>query len=182
MYADMCSPASGLRTMNDFETRIDLALTSARLKALRDYWLELRRVPHVPKWSQFDWLHLPDLLPCYALVDVLRDPLRFRYEYIGSNIVTMAGRDATGAWLDEVLYPNTLETIVWPYRFVAENREPVATVGPVEFVDKGWNTLEHLFLPFTDESDVVSKVLCCWLVMKVPNVRNEHVTLDWQAD
>ncbi len=163
-------------------TQSHLALKNPLLAELRGYWRELCNGERIPKWSSFDLLHMPDLVPHYAIVDVFLDPIRFQYKYIGSEIITLAGRDATGAWLDEILYPTTLETIIWPYLYVTEHHEPVATSGPVEFVDKGWNMIEHLFVPFADDNDILSKVLCCWLILDGAKVSSEHTTLDWEAD
>src|SRR3546814_17343468 len=36
------------------------------------------------------------------MLDVKRDPLRFRFRLIGTEIVRFKGRDSTGQWLDEV--------------------------------------------------------------------------------
>lgn len=164
------------------EALADLSLSHSRLKALRDYWLDLSKDGEVSQWSDFDFVHLPDLVPHFVLVDVFSDPLRFQYRFLGSVITAMAGRDATTAWLDEELYPTNLETIEWAYRYVVLNREPVATIGPVEFVEKGWHTLEYIYLPFAGHDNEVTKVLCCWIAIEGRSTQDERIILDWQAD
>src|SRR3546814_3761584 len=79
--------------------------SSDLIKALYDYWQSIR--PNdlaLPGRRHFDPLDIPELLPNIWMLDVKRDPLRFRFRLIGIDIVRFTGRDSTGQWLDEV-YP-----------------------------------------------------------------------------
>src|SRR3546814_7649374 len=81
-----------------------------KIKALYDYWQSIR--PNdlaLPGRRHFDPLDIPELLPNIWMLDVKRDPLRFRFRLIGTEIVRFTGRDSTGQWLDEV-YPGYAES------------------------------------------------------------------------
>jgi hypothetical protein len=41
------------------------------------------------------------LLPNIVLVEVQRDPLRFRYRLLGSRVDSINGKNLSGQWLDE---------------------------------------------------------------------------------
>ena len=73
-----------------------------KIKALYDYWQSIRPAGRLlPGRRHFDPVDIPELLPNLWMIDVLRDPLRFRFRLVGTEIVRFAGRDVTGLWLDE---------------------------------------------------------------------------------
>jgi hypothetical protein len=55
----------------------------------------------LPGRQHVEPLHLRELLPWLWLVDVQREPPRFRYRLIGTELTRAMGRDLTGRWLDE---------------------------------------------------------------------------------
>src|SRR3546814_6108920 len=64
-----------------------------KIKALYDYWQSIR--PNdlaLPGRRHFDPLDIPELLPNIQMLDVKRDPLRFRFRLIGTEIVRFTGR------------------------------------------------------------------------------------------
>jgi hypothetical protein len=73
-----------------------------KIKALYAYWQSIHPAEGVlPGRQHFDPIDIPELLPSLWMVDVVRDPLRFRFRLVGTEIVKFAGRDVTGLWLDE---------------------------------------------------------------------------------
>jgi hypothetical protein len=78
---------------------------SPRIRALYDYWRAIQPSPgRLPGRRHFDPMAVPKLLPNIWLLDVLSDPLRFRYRLVGTYMVTAFGRDVTGLWFHEI-YP-----------------------------------------------------------------------------
>lgn len=73
------------------------------------YWDRIRPAGGLPGRGHFDPVDVPDLLPNIWLLDVFRDPWRFRLRLIGTAIVDFAQRDSTGRWFDEVFpdFPNS---------------------------------------------------------------------------
>lgn len=163
-------------------------LTALASRELRDVWLSAGgNSGIVPDWRTFDPFQAPQILPHLVVVDVHWSPLRFRYRVIGTRVAELAGRDATGRWLDEELYGESLETMLWTYRRCAETETPLATVGRVHFAErKEWITLEHLFLPFSRYGDGLDTILSSVVILEgddrmlAMDPRIEMI-LDWRA-
>jgi hypothetical protein len=74
-----------------------------RLTGLYEYWLSIQPVNGLlPARRDFDPVDVPQVLPWLWLVDVQREPLRFKYRLIGTELVAAIGHNATGKCLDEV--------------------------------------------------------------------------------
>jgi hypothetical protein len=66
------------------------------------YWREVRPGAGLfPGRQHFDPAAVTKLLPWVRLYDVFRDPLRFRYRVIGTELVRHLGRDPTGTWFGD---------------------------------------------------------------------------------
>lgn len=113
------------------------------------------RIPHRDAFRPTD---LVPFLPSLAVVEVLRDGTAFRYRLVGSRIVQIAGRNATGRMLDGDLYGAELSRMISPYRSVVQARAPVQTRSPVLFADT-WRASDNLFLPFTTSGDAVDQII-----------------------
>lgn len=172
----------------DFWWPVSQAPASAKGRAFRDHWLSLRDGQEMPPRSALDPVDIAPLLPHIVLVEVLRDPLRFRYRLIGTFVTGLAGRDATGQLLDHTLYGRNLGAVVWPYQQVVERREPVATLSGLLFADRDWQCVENMFVPFREdgeggESGEVAKIAVC---IDVNANRGQHdltsgLVIDWRG-
>jgi hypothetical protein len=67
-----------------------------------DYWLSLKPADGLPGRQHFDPLDIPDLMPRVWMLDVLREPLRFRYRFAGTKEVETLQREVTGQMFDEL--------------------------------------------------------------------------------
>jgi hypothetical protein len=67
-----------------------------------NYWLSLKPRNGLPGRQHFDPLDIPDLMPRVWMLDVLREPLRFRYRFVGTKEVETLQREVTGKMFDEV--------------------------------------------------------------------------------
>lgn len=76
-------------------------IASPALRALYSYWDEKWQGRRMPTRADIEPLEIPTLLPIVYLVDVERDPLRFRFRLVGTRIVAWFGRDTTGSYVDE---------------------------------------------------------------------------------
>lgn len=94
---------------------------------------------------------IPKLLPHITLADVFHDPLRFRHRLLGTFVTGFYERDSTGKWLDEKLYGDNTEGMLWLYRECVHRRAPTAVRQAVPFVRRDWVTLEGMFLPLSDD-------------------------------
>jgi len=74
-----------------------------RLRQLHDYWRSVHPPGGgLPGRQHIDPCAMVPLLRWIWMMDVGRDPLRFRYRLVGTEQVNVMGRDFTGRWLDEV--------------------------------------------------------------------------------
>jgi hypothetical protein len=156
------------------------APTSEKIRAFREHWRGLCGDRPMPPRSALDPLEMTTLLPHIVLVDVLRDPLKFRYRLIGTFVTVLAERDSTGRFLDRALYGPALEAMIWPYHQVLDTGAPIATLSRVLFAERDWHCVENLFVPF-GENDMVELVAICVDVNrnKMPGDMNQGLVLDW---
>ena len=56
-------------------------------------------------------------------------------------------RDSTGKWLDEELYGDNTEGMLWLFRRCVRDRGPTAIRQAVPFVRRDWLTIEGLLMP-----------------------------------
>jgi hypothetical protein len=132
-----------------------------KIKALYAYWLSIRPAGGLlPARRHFDPLDIPELLPNIWMIDVRRDPLRFRFRLIGTEVVRFTGRDATGRWLDEV-YPNYRSSDAYHVHCaVAESSRPrYRKSGVLSNPNRKQVTAERLYLPLADDGRNVDIVL-----------------------
>lgn len=159
-------------------------ISSAMILALRDHWIEACGARAMAERADIDPLKMPKLLPHVVLTEVHQKPLRFRYRLIGTWVTEMSGRDVTGRWLDEEIYGNNTERMLWAYHKCVDQRTPVAVREQVQFTAKEWIVIEALLLPLGNDVDGVTMILSgvddvANSVEKPPE--GSRYTLDWQA-
>jgi hypothetical protein len=109
------------------------------------------------------------LLPHMWMVEVYRDPLRFRYRLVGTHIVLSVGRELTGGWLDEV----QPETVINPmlrdrYRFLAETGCPTWRHGPTYWErEPTHRVVENCLLPLAADGAIVDKIVAVSVVFGI---------------
>jgi hypothetical protein len=77
-----------------------------------DYWLSIAPPGRLPGRRHVMPEDLRPLLPRLWMLDVHRDPLRFRYRLAGTFVVWSLGREVTGGWVDELQPERPLKPIV----------------------------------------------------------------------
>jgi hypothetical protein len=80
--------------------RILAAISDPIIKQAGLYWRGKIVSGRLPSRGDIDPLEIPALLPFIFLWNVEHAPLRFRGRLVGSRIAAIAGRDATGRYLD----------------------------------------------------------------------------------
>jgi hypothetical protein len=135
-------------------------LHAGELARLYAYWNAVRGQRRMPAREDIDPVALRDILPHIVMVDVEREPLRFRYRLVGTYVNSISGRDITGLYADAATFPNRLEEVVTPYRLVVEHRAPVGKYGQARWVpNRPWVRLETLLLPLGRTDDDVEIIL-----------------------
>jgi len=128
---------------------------------LFDYWRRIHPPHGLPGRQHFDPAAVTRLLPNLVLVEVHRDPLRFRYRLLGSRIDAIHGKSLVGLWLDEAYanHPNA-DAMLSEYTRVAETRQPIwRRSDPKVVPDPGCRSIEVLRLPLAADGATVDMVL-----------------------
>lgn len=124
--------------------RLDFAqLASPRILRLRDYWQARRGAQcDVPLRAELDPTELRDLLPNLIIIEVERQPMRFRYRLVGTRVVEFNKLDFTGLYLGTIGWEEE-QQLVEACTDVTEEKHPVVgfytwttrsgTIGKCEF-------------------------------------------------
>lgn len=111
-------------------------------------------------------MDLPRLLRWLWLVDVARDPLRFRARLMGTEHVIAMGHDPTGEWLD-IAFPHFLGSANYQdYVTVAEGRPSYRKGPPTYHIDKQHVVLERIMLPLAADGIRVDMILAITVYLR----------------
>ena len=152
------------------ELRPEARPSSPWLQALYDLWLT-KGNGRIPRRGDIDPMLEcdPRLLPQLFLLDVLRDPLDFRYRVIGTAIVAVEGRDNTGRRLGECgfgRYETMLRTV---YEKVVAERAPLGVTGTMLWRGTDPLEVEAVHLPLTTQGRSVDMILGAALFARIRN-------------
>ena len=123
------------------------------------YWESKLDGRQMPARRDFDPVfEIPHLLPWVILVDVLRDPLDFRYRLIGTGIAAQAHRDHTGCRFSELTRVGP-GSVVWKDRLaVIDTRMPKMTAPAYIGRDKLIQSVSGVHLPLSDDGEMVNMI------------------------
>jgi hypothetical protein len=138
------------------------------LRQLHAYWQSKKGTQIAPSRSAILPEEIVAHLPHVALVDVIGDPLRFRFRLFGSALVAAYGQDLTGKFLDEIDFG------AWSISEIAARATKVVRdckmhVGRMRFTKKGDNRrieYERILLPLSNDGSTVSMILCGYVIEK----------------
>ena len=128
---------------------------------LYNYWVSKCRGETMPLRRAIDPVDLKRILPRIAVIEVLRDPLRFRYRLAGTQVCDIHGIELTGMFIDALEPPSFAKALQ------ADLAEIVAT-GEGQFIR--WNFLNRegirrnygvLRLPLSLDGHHVDQIIVC---------------------
>ncbi|MGF1628232.1 MAG: PAS domain-containing protein [Kiloniellaceae bacterium] len=138
----------------------------AVLEQLYAYWSSRRRNRPFPARADIDPIDIPTLLEHLLLVDVLRDPLDFRYRLVGGHIVNHAWRNARGQTIRELMdQGDSLERVLQQKvmlagEAVAESLAPVCLeLSYRAAASTGSRRLQGILLPLGQPTEGVNMLL-----------------------
>ena len=127
-----------------------------KVRAIVEYWQSVHPETGLPGRQHIDPVDIPRLLPNIWLVDVERDPVRFRFRLMGTLVVEYAGEDNTGNWFDQR----------WPdfdpseYAKVVETGEPTWARGRSRWrPERDFYEIERVRLPLARDGETVDMIL-----------------------
>jgi hypothetical protein len=131
-----------------------------RIRRLHDYWCGIHPAEAtLPGRQHLEPLDLSEVLRWVWLIDVQREPLRFRYRLVGTGHRDVMGADFTGRWLDEA-FPG--------FASLRGYADLVAVAGgevrycrrvPNFPVEKGLVQMERVMLPLARDGVTVDMLL-----------------------
>ena len=140
-----------------FETGI---ISSERLREIYGYWRSKIADGRLPARAAINPLDIPKLLPFVFLVDVERDPQRFRFRLIGTQICAWAGRDTTGMYTDEERYGERGPSITREYGEVVARRQPIYREQKARIPERDFMFYQKLILPLSCDGEHVDMLFC----------------------
>ena len=118
-----------------------------RIQRFYDYWVSIAPPGKLPGRQHVIPEDLGSLLPRLWMLDVHRDPLRFRYRLAGTYVVWSLGREVTGQWVDELHPECPLKAILHDrYCHAAETGRPSWRHGETIWERRPgyrWNRVRH---------------------------------------
>jgi hypothetical protein len=128
--------------------------------AIYDYWQDQRRGRRMPSRRDIDPIDLPRHLANLMLIDVEREPLRFRYRLVGTRVVDASAEDRTGAYFDAVHFFAVNPVVMTEYKQAVESGEPILSVEPFKnFINDTTYPVERLILPLSNDGETVDMLL-----------------------
>jgi len=140
-------------------TRLPLTdIEHETLRKMHAYWLARGRGGLLPGRRDIDPLDFPWALGLVCLLDVEREPLRFRYRVDGTIIADRHGEDFTGRTTDEVQPDFYADMLHRHFSEVLQTRQP--TLYRIVIRQDGQTkTYLRLALPLADDGVTVDKIL-----------------------
>lgn len=130
------------------------------LVRLYDYWAERRRGRTFPSRQDIDPVELRFAIGNMTLLDVLHDPVRFRFRLVGTLMAQRMGFDHTGKMIDEITDVEYRDSLITAYRQIIDGRRP-STVLYERVIDGKPRRFEVLRLPLSADGDTINMLLLC---------------------
>lgn len=148
------------------------------VRELLYYWMrKCNAEGHLPARQQIERTELAELLPHLWMLDVHRNPWRFRYRMAGPAFAAAIGRTIGNDWFDE------LRPLAWAAnrtRLITTARDGMATwrrgAMPVEddtFEVGGWTDVENLMLPLASDGINVDTILGIAILLRPAALRED---------
>jgi len=131
------------------------------LQALYEYWDTLRGERPMPRRADIDPAKIPRLLPHIVMYTVMPGGGGYTIRLVGEEVVSVAGRNATGQPAGSTMPPRAAEILNTILDEVATERVAKFRAGKAHWQpDKSHRDYEACFLPLSADGDTVNIILC----------------------
>ena len=154
----------------------DLEFDDDRLRRLFAYWAEKRGDRRFPAKAEIDPVEFPYILGYVTLVDVEREPRRYRFRLDGSILVALSGTDYTGRYLDELPGEQYVAFIRETYDRVVDSGEPYRYRKNGLF-DQQHFSEETIILPLRDSPPHVDMLVVAVIPGDLPHQEDGKVVI-----
>jgi hypothetical protein len=146
------------------------------LRELYAYWDARRHGREFPARRDIDPLDLRFVLGHVLLLDVLHEPLRFRFRLHGSELALRAGYDMTGKMVDELPGEGNRAVLLQRCRTLLEMRQPLAVINE-RLIEKRVFGYEAVWLPLAADGRTIDMLLGALIYRD----SRQAGPLEWQA-
>ena len=126
---------------------------------LYDYWRSKSQERAMPSRSDIRPGDIPRLLPQLSLIDVEREPKRYRIRLAGTRLYDIYEREITGAYVDQLDWGDKAGYWAAAYRRVSESARPAQGIVRSPFMSKDHLVQFWLRLPLSDNGRDVTMIL-----------------------
>jgi len=161
VVGDEALPVADYGDWTDHRIPDDRGFWHPLVQQLFDYWLSIAPPGALPGRQHVEPEKMARCLSWLWLLDVCRDPLRYRCRLAGSNMVRSIGQEVTGRWLDEV-HPRSVSDPCSRARFriAAELGRPTWRRGAPRWARQlECKITESLLLPLAADGCSVDKIM-----------------------
>ena len=134
-------------------------LAAPLLRRLYADWLAWRGERELPARRDFDPLGIRYIIGKLSLIDVLGEPLRFRYRVHGTENAERLGFDLTGKPLEAWPDPEHRSMVETCFATVVKSRSPLARLREQVFGDGRLWRYEILVLPLSGDGTQVDMLM-----------------------
>jgi hypothetical protein len=133
------------------------------------YWERIRGSRAIPRRCDIDPAEIPQLLPFVMLVDVLENPLDFRFRLVGTEIDAITAVNLRGQRFSESRQLGPGSNVWNDYVSVEKTHRPLT--GKVDYVgtDRYVRAIRHCLMPLSDDGERINMVF-----VAVEVVRGTH--------
>jgi hypothetical protein len=153
---------------------VDRSSWHAKLARFFDYWMLIKPATGLPGRQHFDPLDIPNIMPRVWMLDILREPLRYRYRLAGTKEVETLQREVTGQMFDDV-HPHLRGDGEAFGRFDAIARRGVATYRYGRIValhHKKHLNVENCMVPLARDGKTVDMIVACSVLYQIDGREN----------
>lgn len=110
----------------------------------------------MPSRADINPRDIVEYLPFISMVDVERDPLRFRFRLVGTETVRAMGIDVTGKYSD--MNP-AIAVLNERYTWIVENKRPYLYNGELTWSENSFLNYYALAMPLSNDDTEVNIIL-----------------------
>jgi hypothetical protein len=122
------------------------------------YWDGARARRAMPRRRDLDPVEIPRLLPFVMLVDVLADPLDFRFRLIGTAVQAIMSHNDLGRRFSELPHMAKGNVIWGEYEAVVTHRRPITTVLDYVGRNRDVRGLRHCLMPLSQDDNSATMI------------------------
>jgi hypothetical protein len=128
------------------------------VRRLAAYWLSKCVGDRLPRRADIRPEEIAPDLPYIYLVDVLRDPLAFRFRLIGTQITSWSEKDYTGAAVSATEYGPQWKTVFDSYCEIVEHRTPTAAERFAPWRKREFQYYERFLAPLSEDGQTITMI------------------------